>query len=128
MLVEAFDISSSSFRSISSSLSLVLSSSLFHSFRSYYLSLYMASKCIIDSKLTDDSELVRGYTYHCDRRSVICVSPIHLGDTMWIRISRQSQSICVSLGSLPNQIRFFELTLCYFVLQVTSHRLLSTKV
>ena len=64
----------------------------------YYLSLYMASKCIIDSKLTDDSELVRGYTYHCDRRSVICVSPIHLGDTMWIRISRQSLSICVSLG------------------------------
>ena len=39
----------------------------------------MASKCIIDSKLTDDSELARGYTYHCDRRSVTCVSPIYLG-------------------------------------------------
>ena len=59
----------------------------------------MTSKCIIDSKLTvnfklidssgikmaDDSELARVYTYHCDRRSVICVSPIYLGDKWWIR-------------------------------------------
>ena len=47
----------------------------------------MASKCIIDSKLADDSsKIARGYTYHCDRRSVISVSPIYmyLGDTRWI--------------------------------------------
>ena len=42
----------------------------------------MASKCIIDSKLTDNSELAGGYTYHCDRRSVTCVSPI-LGAGTW---------------------------------------------
>ena len=36
----------------------------------------MAGKCIIDSKLTDDSsKLARGYTYHCDRRSVIMCIP-----------------------------------------------------
>ena len=45
---------------------------------------------LVSVLLTDDSELARGYTYHSDHRSVICVSPIYLGDTLWIHTSQQS--------------------------------------